>query len=270
MAQLVVNGALTVDADSEVLAFADTTGVFDATLNPGGYGAPNKATSANVFTRFDFILPDLSTYRIDRNGASVPSSGFIPKNGLTTNFSIADLGLSSDEFPGGVIQLSYKPYFSTASGGTLTFTNGSAIVARGGVQDLTVDFADTNMVLWNGVEYVIKAGTLTASQFELTEVYTGSTNTLVAYAGYLKQVAVLIYKEFLNCWDPQWAVLDTKDNCMSEKEMALFNLYCIYLSILAKMAEATQASYASANTLMLDLIQLCTAEATDGGCGCTC
>lgn len=258
-----VNAELLVNSASSILELNELTGVYNATTNPGGFGAPNKAVADNVFTRYDFTLPNLSPYRVDTDAATLPTTDFVPRNALTRNFTLAQLGLTGDQFPGGVIQVDYKPYFNTASGGTLTFTQGSAIVVRGGVQDLAADWVDSSMVLWGGIEYVMKANTLTTTQFELTAVYTGVTGTAVGYVGYLKTTGVLIVKEFLDCWDPQWSVLDTKNNCESAKEKSLFNLYCIYLSVQAKMAEL---DYAGANTLMLELIELCTSEDITGGC----
>lgn len=258
-----VNAELLVNVASTILTFNELTGVYNAITNPGGYGVPNKTTAANVFTRYDFTFPDDTTYRVDTDATTLPTTDFVPRNALTREFTLAQLGLTGTEFPAGVIQVNYKPYFNTASGGDLTFTQNTNVVVAASGQDLTIDYSDSSMVLWKGVEYTIVAGSLVTGQFTLSAVYTGATDTDEGFVGYSKATAVLIPKEFLDCWSPQWSVLDVTDKCQSAKEKSLSHLYNIYLSVQAKMAET---DYDGANDLLLDLIALCECENTTGGC----
>lgn len=257
-----IAGELSVDASNTVLTFTDTTGVYNSVSNPSGYGAPNKATADNVFTRYSFTFQDYNTTNVDTDGSTLPTTDFIPLNGLTRDFTLSQMGLT--ELTAGVVQINYKPYFNTASGGDVIFTNGTNVVIRNSGQTLTTDLADTYMVLWQGVEYTIVEGSITASQFLITETYEGATDSDTLYAGYSTTVAVLITKPWNDCFDPQWAELDHPAGCdMSDEELRLFHLYCIYLSVLAKF---TDLDYSGANDLMIDLLVLCNCVENGGGC----
>lgn len=252
-------------AATEIL-WTDTTGNYDAANNPGGYGAPNAAVANNVFTRFDFILGDGSTARIDVDAATLPTTDFVPKNGLITIFTPARLALTETEFQTGVISILSKSYFTTASGGNLTFTNGSATVAAASGQNLTIDYADTSMVLFNGIEYTIAAGSLLSGQFTLASgVFTGATLTAVGYRGYATTTGAVIDREFEECLMPKYIANRSGTTCDKSFYSEMIKLRYQWDAVYA----IAQVNITEANTFLQDITRNCTClnyPSTISGC----
>lgn len=264
---LIPTATLTVDTASEVLTLTDTTGAYNASTNPGGYGAPNPAIADNTGTLLTFTLPDLSPVEILLDGTTSPATNWIPLNALTRSVTIAQLGLTSDTLPTGAILLTYLPFFTTTSGGNYTVVQGNATITRASAQNPSTDYSDSDIwVSGTGVPYTIL--TKTATTLVLTELYAEASGTTVGYRGYQAQTAVLTPYEFLVCLNSQWANLRWDGcHCKDPKYTSLNNLRNMYQQVLAKMAAT---DYTGANLEMIDLAALCTCveEGGGGSCGC--
>lgn len=261
---LIVNGTLTVNTASTLLTFSDITGNYNASTNPNGYGGINRAVADNVGTHFVFVYPDATTNTVSVDGTTVPPTDFVPFGGLTRTFTLSDLSQTSATMPTGVIQLTYRPYFTTASAGDVGVTNGLPTVTRASGQDFTSDFADSSVIVLAGVKYTIASKTTTT--ITLSENYAGLTDAaLEAYIGYEALIPVLTPYEFLTCWEPLWIAMRFNGNtCNDPKYQTLRRLYDIYLQVQAKQ---TALDYNGANQLLIDLVDLCEcAESGSGGC----
>ena len=92
-------------------SFKETTGIYDAGSNPGGWGTPNPelidASNANLA----IILPGSTT------PVSVDISAYFPSddNTFSINITNTDLGLdSADALPGGIYQITYNVTIDTS------------------------------------------------------------------------------------------------------------------------------------------------------------
>jgi hypothetical protein len=100
---LSVRFRITQTANRRGLVLSDTTGAYNAISNPGGYGAPNPATTdATIVTIYVTDLGGV-TYPIDAS-ASLPSA-----TGGTFVINNVDIGLTSDsEIPDGYYIVQYE------------------------------------------------------------------------------------------------------------------------------------------------------------------
>lgn len=76
------------------LIFKETTGIYNATTNPNGWGAPNEATSDATEATLEIELGDGSLYTID-----LFATGDFPTTDTTFEYEIlpTDIGYSSDD-----------------------------------------------------------------------------------------------------------------------------------------------------------------------------
>lgn len=92
------------------IQFTDTTGSYDASSNPGGYGSPNKDYGDIDNVMLYFTFPDGSNYDIDSSdiGGWTPTSSDTDVDiNITT---ITSSGMS--EFPDGIYEVKYEVYDS--------------------------------------------------------------------------------------------------------------------------------------------------------------
>jgi len=75
---------LCLTANCSTLSFTETTGVYNATTNPYGYGAPNTTIANAVSGSLVITTPDLVNYTI-----SIPPSN---NPNLSTTIVLANLG----------------------------------------------------------------------------------------------------------------------------------------------------------------------------------
>lgn len=100
---LMVNFSTTEQIGNGAIAFADTTGAYDAVTNPGGYGAPNAAYGDITSTLITVTLED---------GTVINFGTFKPTSPTSNSFTItaAMLGYSSGIIPDQIIQVTYTVY----------------------------------------------------------------------------------------------------------------------------------------------------------------
>jgi hypothetical protein len=96
-----------VTSDCSKMVLCDTTGIYNATYNPNGYGAPNPTLEEIVKTTFEITLLDGSVRLIE--------SGFTPSEygNNCVDFSITDIfgsDTSYTQIPVGVYQCTYRVY----------------------------------------------------------------------------------------------------------------------------------------------------------------
>jgi hypothetical protein len=109
---------VTQSCDGKTLTFTETTGVYNVTTNPGGWGTPNKATTDCTSKKITITTPEDEQYEIDNSDTRMsvlPSSsdtGIVIING-------ADIGeTSEDVIPDGVYIIDYECTMDDASTST--------------------------------------------------------------------------------------------------------------------------------------------------------
>lgn len=250
---------------SDSIVFTELTGVYDAINNPGGFGAPNPAVAANIVTEFIPTYVDGtvgSTITLD--GTTIPTSLWVPRNALVRQFTIPQIGLTGDEFETGVMQLIYRPWFTTTSGGIVGVTLGSPTVTRQAGQDFTVDFANTSMIRLNGVNYTILSKTI--STITLTTNYTGATVlNATAYQGYQITIGVILDRAFKVCFFPRY-IANRTGTCNKPLYQTLVKLKYQWDAVYAL---AAIPSFSDANTLLQHITRDCTCLSnTNNVAGC--
>jgi hypothetical protein len=117
------------DSACDTITITETTGIYDASSNVGGYGAPNIATSDIDSAVLTIISPSEQTYTINLFDNSFPSSNTsysyeIPMSELGNRTSIED----------GYWQITYTLVDGgttyTANGSKVFFCNAKCCVAR--------------------------------------------------------------------------------------------------------------------------------------------
>lgn len=256
-----------VNQASTSILLTDTTGTYDALLRPYGYGAPNRAVADNIVTEIFSTFPDgTAGTTLTLDGTTSPASDWIPKNALFRNLTLAQLGWSGTEFPIGIIQLRYQPWFTTPSGGLVGVTNGSPTVTRQSAQDFTTDFADSYKIRINGVNYTIASGGITTTTITLTENYAGATVlNATAYIGYSVNVGVIIDRPFKVCFMPRF-IANRATNCDKSTYTTLSKLLYQYWQVEALHG---YGNFDAANTMLIDLGTQCDCFGSivaSGGC----
>lgn len=108
--------SVSVNCSSKLFTITDETGLYNASSNTGGYGAPNIAVADVQAAYVQVTLPDGSQYNFDVI-ATLPNTSDTPYTILNT-----DLGLSAtDQFPDGLWLINYT---ITGIGGVASSING--------------------------------------------------------------------------------------------------------------------------------------------------
>jgi hypothetical protein len=88
---LEISRTICVRCDLKLFTVDDTTGVYDATSNPGGYGSPNPATSDVTAAYIKVTMSDGTIYTIDAY-PTLPNTA-----GTTFSVTSEDIGQAADE-----------------------------------------------------------------------------------------------------------------------------------------------------------------------------
>lgn len=255
---------------STSILITDTTGVYNSATNPTGFGGINRAVADNILTEIVPTWPDGTvgdTLLLD--AATLPTTQWIPKNALSAYYSLADLGWSGTEFPIGVIKFAYRPWFETASAGMYSVLNGNATVTRASGQVPSTDFADSNMIRLDGVNYTIIAKG--ATTLTLSIPYAGVDDASVTgYIGYEASIAAVIDRPFKVCFMPRYIANRPSKNCDKALMSALVKMRYMWDAVYALHATP---DFDAANELMIALGEECDclASGTVGGCSsCLC
>lgn len=251
---------------STSILITDTTLPYNATTNPTGYGGINRDTTDNIETEIIPTWPDGTVGDILLlDGTTLPTTQWIPRNALSAYYSLADLGWSGTEFPIGVIKITYRPWFETASAGMYSVLNGNATVTRASGQVPSTDFADSNMIRLDGVNYTIIAKG--ATTLTLSIPYAGVDDASVTgYIGYEASIAAVIDRPFKVCFMPRYIANRPPNKCNKALMSTLIKLRYQWDAVYALHATP---DFDAANELMIALGEECDCLASGqaaGGC----
>lgn len=175
-------------SDCDTLTFTDTTGVFDAGTNPGGYGAPNPADTDITDVRFEFLLPGETTARVVDTTFLPPTSTqlFLPAN------------FDKNENPDGTWQLTYKVYGANVPSGSIAVNEEYIVTGYDSVTYNSVTYTTNNIFIGvTGVTAYTTSGTGTVGKKESFR-----TNDFFLYCNTqlcLKELLVKNAKEKCDC-----------------------------------------------------------------------
>ena len=80
-----------INQQGSIITLTNTTGNYDASTNPTGYGGSvNKPVSDNVYTELYIVIKD-NTYLLQLDASTLPTDNFIPKNALERTITPDDI-----------------------------------------------------------------------------------------------------------------------------------------------------------------------------------
>lgn len=103
--------------DCETLTFTETTGAYDVTSNPNGWGSPNRATSSATIVTLTVTNPDDTEYVLDL-------SANYPTTDITLEYEInpTEIGLTAGtKIPDGIYKFNYS-VTTVVTGTTIVYT----------------------------------------------------------------------------------------------------------------------------------------------------
>jgi hypothetical protein len=209
-----------------ILTFNDTTGDYNASTNPTGWGGGiNKTKAQVVTTQIRVIKPDGTIVDFTLNSATSPSSNFVPNIAVTREFSLTDLG-EAVEFPDGVYQITYVTWVkiddTAPAASYVLYKDGTISKVIGTSSNFTsvlLGFGDTSIVRIAlesdltvyedfSIKQVVNNLNLTLDQVETkfdTTDSDGTNKSVILYAGYKSNFAVLDKNQYLKCFLPKIA-----------------------------------------------------------------
>ena len=201
MALILKFSATVADKLANTLTLKDTTGDYDVSLNPGGYGVANNFINQDiVFIKYKTWTDTawLQTYLTGPQSTDLHAS-----DGLTVVPS--ELGSSGDTFPDGVDQLQMIPLNTAGVDGT--FTLGSKIVTLNPTTFDPSTYGSTLVAYIAGVDGTIhtkvyeidQTGTNDTTQLTLKEAFDEATTTLPLWFGPIKDIKILVNKAAEAC-----------------------------------------------------------------------
>jgi hypothetical protein len=275
---LIPKGTVAINQAGDVITFTDTTGVYNGSTNPTGYGTPNRG-NANHITDFIITKPDASQTTVRNNEAlTTPTQAavpvLVPANALTKTFtpSLAGYDTSYLTFPDGVYKFSYRMWYRVV--GTVTTTglvSGSGKVitfADSTFTDNVLGFGDTRWVkVLNaaGEENDRYVSTITSNteiilSQALDNVSDGDTVTI--YAGYYTDIYLMVTNGLLRCIQPKMAKysLGEQSCCKQCGSPSINKAMEVFFGIFSVEAQFTVGLYAEANANISALNKICSSE----------
>lgn len=170
--------------DNKSVTFDDTTGAYDGTTNPGGYGTPNPAYTAILKTVLQItnLKTDSVSYHIVDETDAQDLANPAETNLLTLDsYYIGQTAFGEDTVAilDGTFQIKYVPI--VVDGITIGATNGSVVVTG---TSLTTVFANYSVIYFDGKLYEIdKVNGFTADSMRLKTAYVGTTGSYSAQTG---------------------------------------------------------------------------------------
>jgi hypothetical protein len=172
---LITKSSSSLSTNGKVLSLSDTTGNYNVTTNPGGYGA--SQTPAGLREIADIVGGKLDFYF---NGSTNPDYTFTLTNviaqGLasgssTYDLTMGDLGGSSDDvFDDQVIKMIYQVIFNGVSTGAVTQNSATVTITA----DNAVG-AKYFIIISGGNEYTYEIISQTSTTVTLNEILTFTT-----------------------------------------------------------------------------------------------
>lgn len=112
---LILKSTVTEGNGGKSLYFSDLTNIYDVSLNPGGWGAPNLTIGAVTQTHIKVTLPDSVTIIDILNPVGIPTTNITLKYEITA----AILGSTTTYIPDGLYTIEY-----TVTDGITLYTTG--------------------------------------------------------------------------------------------------------------------------------------------------
>lgn len=202
---VVTNPALA--KDGTTVSIQDTTGTYNISTNPGGYGTPNQSSPPVVIGFVWRYWPDTTPYANVVSKDTAVITALLATGGYA--FSTTYLGLGSGLFSSGVHQVKYYPLYRYGSA-LVTLTQGSKVVTftSGDTTGLVaaliaVAFStggdDSNPTLATNVMYIDTTVATTSTTFSLTTTFTGTTGTYHIWVSTEADLKILVEAPAVNC-----------------------------------------------------------------------
>lgn len=249
----------------------DYTGVYNATTNVGGYGAPNPLYTnilksylnfSNLFdTTTNLVTLDTGTTPTAVQFANPTSTTYYPMTSISTGQST-----SEEEITDGIYKVDYYPSFEIGVNATLeaTFTNGStAMVFTTGTPTLT---NYTYVYAPDGEFYAIDSWDLGTLTFTLAREYEGTTATdsFAFSLCYNASAYFSVLNGLVTCVQENAVVLSESccDGCKDKDLKISFDSFTLLQSIDAVLG---CGEYAKSQRIVDNLTNLCN---QDDDCNC--
>jgi len=251
----------TTSQDCTTLVIGDTTGAYNVSTNPTGYGAPNYAVSAVVELVFDAIIPNTSEYTdpyvltgsdaedIMNQVSDLNITSQVLDSTATTNSPLQD----------GAYYCRYTPYWLAAT--TISVTAGSASATLSSTAAVA-PYAGVNRMKIDGEYY---GASVSGTAVTLDREYIGTTNaTQTWYAGFMDAI---VLQQMCN-----------GERCVTKKIAQLYNENCDCKNLAkAEAFQKKQDLYAADilfdngdYTQFQSLMNQVTAYCNDADNGCNC
>lgn len=227
--------------DGTTLIVKDTTGAYNASTNPGGYGTPNPDASSLVQLRWKML--ESCDWELISGAYTVAD--------IIAGFSITTIntGLSTDLrlLPDGVEQVQLLEGYPIATK-TLSVTPGSELVGLGTFS--AGDFTGIDYISFISIpNEIFKILGIVGSTMTLDKVYSGALTTELINRWYEGELYVLV-QTFGNNQINKDLTTITADNLTGDK---LMNLTKRTMNSFAASARFDAGDYMGANTLALDV-----------------
>jgi hypothetical protein len=248
------------------ITVADTTGAYNATTNPGGYGVPNSTS------------PPLAVGIRPRYWSkTIPDGQFVSNNApLITallsstgkSFKPVDFGSSAEIFAPGVHHWLYYPLYSQTTVVTLTAGN-TLVTVTGGTAPDTWDVAYKGIVFNNGtlspkVYLIDRTKPVTALNFHVTEAWEGITSIGAAVLlGTEADLKILVQEPAKACVVDRISALFDSCTCNAGEE---YELMQDTMQLRAAIADFACADYNGAHNKTAAVYNQCAECKTSCSC----
>lgn len=170
--------------DNKSVTFDDTTGAYDVSTNPGGYGTPNPAYTdiLRAVLQITNLKTDAISYYLLTQAEAQALANPATENPLTLDsYYIGQTAVDEDlvAINDGTFQIKYVPILAEAI--TIGATNGSVVVTG---TSLTTIFANYSVIYFDGKLYEIdKVNGFTSTSMRLKTAFSGTTGSFSAQTG---------------------------------------------------------------------------------------
>lgn len=205
-----------INQQGSIITLTNTTGNYDASTNPTGYGGSvNKPVSDNVYTELYIVIKD-NTYLLQLDASTLPTDNFIPKNALERTITpddITDL-VGNTSFIDTLIKIYVYEFYSVDGTASINTTSGISTIT-GTLSTFTnvlTGFGDTTRIkVKNSTQnknYTINKDSSPAFSNtniildQEAEIDNGSVDI---YAGYLALTTIINLAQFNACFLPKIA-----------------------------------------------------------------
>lgn len=258
--------SLTESKSGTSIVLQDTTGVYNITTNPTGYGIIPDTISTRAIAvirgAFINITPPKSVIPVNVQISAVNAQ---LNATVTTPYTITNAlfgGTSADTLVG-VYKVEYVVYFVGDAGHTTTYTNGSNVVAcsSGGISD----FTNAKYITVNGVGTVYEIASIVGNNIYLTTNFAGITVTLansLNFIGYSTIKYIAAQNTIKSCIHNSIAKLSVEHDCgcgceECEKTESNCGNLTLFFGINANM---DNLKYSQAQTIIDYLVLKCSSD----------